>query len=60
LASPHFSNSRRLSEFLRFIALKAIAGETAQPDECQIAIEIYGRDPDYDPKADPCAAGDEL
>jgi TolB-like protein/Flp pilus assembly protein TadD len=52
LASPHFSNSRRLREFLRFITLKAIAGETAKIDEYLIAFEIYGRDPDYDPKVD--------
>jgi TolB-like protein/Flp pilus assembly protein TadD len=52
LASPHFSGSRRLSEFLRLIALKAIAGETARVNEYLIAFEVYGRDPDYDPKAD--------
>jgi TolB-like protein/Tfp pilus assembly protein PilF len=52
LASPHFANARRLSEFLRFITLKAAAGETAQVDEYLIASEIYGRNPDYDPKVD--------
>jgi hypothetical protein len=29
LASPHFSNARRLSEFRRLNAMKATAGETA-------------------------------
>src|ERR1700691_5172672 len=52
LANPHFSSSRRLSEFLRFIALKAMAGEAAQVDESAVAFEIYGRDRDYDPQAD--------
>lgn len=52
LSSPHFSNSRRISEFLGLIAEKAIAGETAKVDEYLIAYEIYGRDPGYDPKAD--------
>jgi hypothetical protein len=52
LASPRFSNTRRLSEFLRFAALEAIAGDTALVDESRIAIEIYGRDRDYDPKVD--------
>jgi hypothetical protein len=52
LASPHFPNARRLSEFLRFVTLKAMADETAQADEYPIAFEIYGRDPDSDPKAD--------
>ncbi len=53
LASPHFSNSRRLSEFLRFIASKALEGETARVNEYLIAIEIYGRDLDFDPHIDP-------
>ena len=52
LASPHFSNARRLSEFLRFIALKAAAGDAAQVDEYLIAHEVYGRDAGYDPKVD--------
>jgi tetratricopeptide (TPR) repeat protein len=52
LASPRFSNSRRLSEFLRCIAQKAIAGQTADIGERLIATEIYGRRPDYDPAVD--------
>ncbi|MGC9950013.1 MAG: hypothetical protein ABSF64_26905 [Bryobacteraceae bacterium] len=52
LASPHLSGSRLLSEFLRFITLKTIAGETAKVDEYRIAFEIYGRAPDYDPTVD--------
>lgn len=52
LASPQFSNARRLSEFLRWIALKAASGQTAPVNESLIAIEIYGRHPDYDPRVD--------
>lgn len=52
LASPHFTNARRLSEFLRLITLRAAAGQTAQIDESYIAMEIYGRHPDYDPRVD--------
>jgi serine/threonine-protein kinase len=52
LASPNFSNARRLSEFLRFIVLKAAAGETEQIDEHLVAVEIYGRPQDFDPKTD--------
>jgi len=52
LASPHFSNSRRLSEFLRCSGSRAIAGEAAGLDELLIARQIYGRDPDYDPRVD--------
>ena len=53
LASPHFRNARRLSELLRFLGTKAIASETAQVDEYLIAVEVYGRDPDFDPRVDP-------
>jgi hypothetical protein len=52
LASPHFANARRLSDFLQFITLKAVAGDAALIDERRIAFEIYGRQPDYDPQAD--------
>jgi serine/threonine-protein kinase len=52
LASPHFRNARRLSEFLRFISLKAAAGEASQISESLIARVVYGREPDYDPAVD--------
>jgi TolB-like protein/Tfp pilus assembly protein PilF len=52
LASPQFTNARRLSEFLRWITLKAAAGERERVTESRIAVEIYGRQPDYDPQAD--------
>ncbi len=53
LASPHFSNARRLGEFLQLITLKAASGDAARVDERLIASEIYGRHPDYDPAVDP-------
>jgi len=52
LASRHFANARRLSDFLRFVARKTAAGEAAQITEYLIALEVYGRRPDYDPKVD--------
>ncbi|HLY19290.1 MAG TPA: tetratricopeptide repeat protein [Bryobacteraceae bacterium] len=52
LGSPHFSNARRLREFLRFVVSKAAAGETARISEHLIAMEVYGRDADYDPAVD--------
>src|ERR1700691_4744319 len=52
LASPHLSNARRLSEFLRFVVLKAAGCETAQIDENLIAFDIYGRHSHYDSRVD--------
>jgi len=52
LASRQFANARKLSEFLKFVTLKTTAGETAQIKEYVIALEVYGRRPDYDPKVD--------
>jgi len=52
LASRHFSNARRLSDFLRFVVRKTASGEAAQIKEYSIALEVYGRRPDYDPKVD--------
>lgn len=52
LDSPYFSNSRRLSDYLRLIGRKAIAGETAGIGERLIALEIYGREGDYDSATD--------
>jgi TolB-like protein/Flp pilus assembly protein TadD len=51
LSSPHFSNARRLGEFLQLVTLKAASGDAARIDERLIASEIYGR-PDYDPALD--------
>jgi TolB-like protein/Flp pilus assembly protein TadD len=51
LSSAHFSNARRLGEFLQLVTLKAAAGEAARIDERRIASEIYGH-PDYDPALD--------
>ncbi len=52
LASAHFANARRLSDFLRFVTLKAAAGETVEINEHRIAFAVYGRGPDYDPRMD--------
>ena len=52
LASRHFANARRLTDFLRFVVRKAASGEAAQINEYAIALEVYGRPPDYDPQVD--------
>ncbi len=52
LGSPLFSNARRLSQFLEFVVVRAVNGQAAEIKELLIGVEVYGRDPSYDPKAD--------
>lgn len=52
LASPKFANAGRLQGFLRYTTAKALAGEASDIKEYLIAIEVYGRTADYDPKID--------
>jgi len=52
LASPLFSTARRLSQFLEFVVSRSIEGQAAEIKESLIGVEVYGREPTYDPKAD--------
>jgi serine/threonine-protein kinase len=52
LASSCFAKSDRLSRFLRFVVEQSVAGRTDELKESLIAIEVFGRQPDYDPKLD--------
>lgn len=52
LAHPRFSGSDRLSRFLDFVVQKKLGGESEEIKEYVIALEVYQRKPDYDPKAD--------
>ena len=52
LASPGFRRNDRASDFLRFVCDRALAGEHRELKETVIAIEVFGRKPDYDPKRD--------
>jgi len=47
LASPHFSKSPRLSQFLSFIADRAISGKSAEINEQLIGVHVFGRPPAY-------------
>lgn len=53
LASPFFSQSRRLPNFLRFVVEHALAGDVERIKERTLGIEIFGRDADYDTSTDP-------
>jgi serine/threonine-protein kinase len=52
LASGEFARSERVSRFLRFLVERQLAGRESELKESLIAVELFGRKPDYDPKQD--------
>src|SRR5262245_65316435 len=52
LSSTGFSRNERLSRFLRFVVERQLEGKAAELKESLIAVEVFGRKPDYDPKLD--------
>src|SRR5262245_39424281 len=52
LSSAAFARSERLSGFLRFVVERRLDGRDSELKESLIAIEVFGRKPDYDPKLD--------
>src|SRR5438874_1108336 len=52
LQSPGFRRNERLSRFLRFVVEQNLAGKDDELKEAVVAIEVFGRKPDYDPKLD--------
>lgn len=57
LASPSFRNSKRNTQFLRFVVAKALAGSTAEIKERLIGVEVFERPHDYDVTTDPIVRG---
>ena len=53
LGSPGFARNERLSRFLRFVVERRLEGRDGEIKESLLAIEVFGRPPDYDPKQDP-------
>jgi TolB-like protein len=52
LASAGFARNERLSGFLRFVVERHIEGRDYELKETVIAMEVFGRRPDYNPKQD--------
>jgi TolB-like protein len=52
LASDGFTNADRMSRFLRFVVGRVLAGEADQVKEYVIGVEVFGRDPGFDPRLD--------
>lgn len=52
LDSAGFTRNERLSRFLRFVVEQNLAGRDSEIKESVIAVEVFGRSTDYDPKLD--------
>jgi Tol biopolymer transport system component len=52
-SSGPFIQSGRMRRFLSFVVEKAIAGESDHLKETVIGMEVFDRQPGYDPKVDP-------
>jgi TolB-like protein len=53
LRSPHFDGSTRSREFLRYVVEEVLAGRAAYLKQAAIAVEVFGRNPDFDAVIDP-------
>jgi adenylate cyclase len=53
LASPGFARNERLSRFLRFVVEGRLDGKVHELKESVIAVEVFGRRPDFDSRLDP-------
>lgn len=52
LSSAVFARSERLSGFLRLVVERHLEGRDEEIKESLIAVEVFGRKPDYDPQRD--------
>ena len=52
LASDGFTNADRMSAFLRYVVGRVLAGEADQVKEYVIGVEVFGRNPEFDPRLD--------
>lgn len=53
LQSPAFRSAPRHSRFLAFVVRKALAGQADSVKEYSIGLEVFDREADFDPAADP-------
>jgi TolB-like protein len=53
LSGQPFSRSERPGRFLAFLVEHALSGERDKVDEYLLALEVFGRKPDFDPASDP-------
>src|SRR5688572_778089 len=53
LHSPHFDGSTRSREFLRYVVEEVLAGRGVYLKQAAIAVDVFGRQPDFDAVIDP-------
>ena len=53
LSHPSFLSKKRLREFLNFVVTNSLSGDVSSLKESLIGVEVYGRDPSYNPKENP-------
>src|SRR5215204_6816924 len=53
LASKTFSQVERLKLFINFIVGETIAGRGGELKEYVIGVQVFGKDPSFDPRTDP-------
>jgi tetratricopeptide (TPR) repeat protein len=53
LASEIFRSAQQLSAFLTYVVEQTLSGRAAELKGYTIAVEAFGRSPDFDPQADP-------
>ena len=53
LRSPNFDGSQRSREFLRYVIEEVLGGRAAYLKQAAIAVEVFGRKPDFDAVIDP-------
>lgn len=53
LGSPGFVRNDRMASFLRFVVERHLEGRDQELKESVIAIEVFGRAPDHNPRRDP-------
>ena len=53
LARPEWTQTVRMSQFLRFVVECSLAGQGSTLKESVVGVAVFGRDPGYDPKTDP-------
>ena len=53
LGSPGFARNERLSSFLRYVVEGHLDGKDDELKESVIAVEVFGRSPDFDSRLDP-------
>jgi len=52
LASPGFARNERLARFLKFVVERHLEGRDSEIKESVLAMEVFGRGADHDPKQD--------